>query len=143
MAPVAAAGGGLLMLVVGVIFLTTDGDVLFGAALLLFPVGALLCFYFPGNLIAMYPYAVTVEDGRGVWIHAAFRKTYVPSGDLRDVQPGAVGTCVRLKRRRRLLGSFYVHWAFGPEAAPLADAIRNEIRNQQGSPEARSNNKRT
>lgn len=47
--------------------------------------------------------------------------------NLRDVQHTGMGTAVRLKRRQRLLGTFYIHWAFGSEAGQLADAIRDEI----------------
>jgi hypothetical protein len=42
----------------------------------------------------------------------------------RIFQPGYL---VRLKRRRRLLGSFLIPWYFGDQAEPLANAIREEL----------------
>jgi hypothetical protein len=128
MAAVAGLGAGLLMSVNSVNVLRMGSDKRIGTGLLLTAIVVLLCSYWPGNLISMYPYEITVEKGKGLWIHAAFRKTYVPSADLQDVRHTGIGTSVRLKRRQRLLRAFYIHWAFGPEAGPLADAIRDEIR---------------
>ncbi len=128
MVAIAVAGAAVFMLVVAVIVLTMGGNARMASLFLLISLGVLLSFYFPGNLIAIYPYQVTLESGKGLWLHGAFKKVYIAIDDLRDVQHTGVGTAVRLKRRYHFLGRFYIHWAFGPEAGPLADAIRDEIR---------------
>ena len=72
----------------------------------------------------------------GAWRHTfphSGKEVYIPIDDLRDVQHTGTGTAVRLKRRHRLLGGFHIHWAFGLEAVPLADAIRDEIRKTNSS----------
>jgi hypothetical protein len=126
-ATLAGIAGILLMSVVAFNDLLVGGKTRIGAALLLYSIGALLCFYWPGNLIAMFPYEITIETGKGLWIHSVFRKTYITSADLRDLRHTAVGTSVHLKRRQRLMRHFYIHWFFGPESGPLAEAIRGEI----------------
>ena len=133
MAAIAGAGAAVLVLVVAVVALSKGGNARMALLFLLISVGTLLCFYFPGNLIVVYPYEVTVEGGKGLWLHGGFKKVCIPIDDRRDVQHTGTGTAVRLKRRHRLLGGFYIHWAFGPEAGPLADAIRDEIRKRNSS----------
>ena len=131
-AALAGAGAGILMLVMMglVVWLNpTPRNVLFAAGVALVLVLSVLCFV-PGNLVAAYPYAVSLEEGRGLELRAPMKRVYVPIEDVRDVrksyfQPGYV---VRLKRRRRLLKSFLIPWYFGDQAEPLANAIREEIR---------------
>jgi hypothetical protein len=131
-AALAGAGAGTLMVVMMglVVWLNpTPRNVLFAAGLAVVIVLSLLCLL-PGNLIAAYPYAVSLEEGRGLELRAPMKRVYVPIEDVRDVrksylQPGYV---VRLKRRRRLLKGFLIPWYFGDQAEPLANAIREEIR---------------
>jgi len=134
-AALAGAGAGILMLVMMglVVWLNpTPRNVLFAAGVALVLVLSVLCFV-PGNLVAAYPYAVSLEEGRGLELRAPMKRVYVPIEDVRDVrksyfQPGYV---VRLKRRRRLLKSFLIPWYFGDQAEPLANAIREEIRRRE------------
>ncbi len=131
-AALAGFGAAILMSVmIGIVFWNTQAlkVVLFLAALALVLVISLLCL-FPGNWIAAFPYAVAVEEGKGLRLYAPFKKIYVPIGDLRDVRRSVLqqGFVVRLKRRHRLLTSFVIHWFFGSQAEPLAHAIQEEIR---------------
>jgi hypothetical protein len=134
----AVAGGlggilGLVMMGLVVWLNPTPHNVLFAAGLALVLTASVLCFL-PGNLIAAYPYAVSLEEGKGLELRAPVKRVFIPIEDVRDVrksylQPGYV---VRLKRRRRLLKSFLIPWYFGDQAEPLANAIREEIRRQVG-----------
>ena len=107
----------------------TRNNILFASGLALVLVLSALCFV-PGNLIAAYPYAVSIEEGRGLELRAVLKKLYIPLEEVRDVQKSYLqpGYVVRLKRRHRLLKSFLIPWYFGDEAEPLANAIREEIR---------------
>ena len=136
-AALAGGLGGVLMLIVMGIVVSgnpTTNNILFATGLVLVLVLSLLCFV-PGNLIAAYPYAVSLEEGKGLELRAPVKRVYIPIEDVRDVrksylQPGYI---VRLKRRRRLLKSFLIPWYFGDQAEPLANAIREEIRRQAGA----------
>lgn len=55
MATAAGIGGGIVMLAVAVIILRAHGNVPMATLLLLNSLGVSLCFFFPGDLIAMYP----------------------------------------------------------------------------------------
>lgn len=128
--------GGILMLVVIGIVVSgnpTMNNILFAIGLGLVLVLSVLCFV-PGNLIAAYPYAVSLEEGKGLVLCAAIRRVYIPIEDVRDVQKSYLqpGYIVHLKRRRRLLKSFLIPWYFGDQAEPLANAIREQIRGQGG-----------
>ncbi len=69
-----------------------------------------LLYYFPGNMILRFPHEIQIEDGKGLWLHAGFRRLYIPIEDLRDAEYSRYGQgfVVRLKRRRHLLGQFVV-----------------------------------
>jgi hypothetical protein len=129
--------GGILMLVVMAIVVSgnpTASNILFASGLALVLVLSLVCLV-PGHLIAAYPYVVSLEEGKGLELRAPIRRVYIPIEDVRDVrksylQPGYV---VRLKRRRRLLGSFLIPWYFGDQAEPLANAIREELQSYDES----------
>lgn len=133
-AALAGGLGGLLMLgVMGIVVLQSPSthNIVFAAALGVVLVLSVLCFI-SGNLIAAYPYAVSLDEGRGIELCAPIKSVYILTADLRDVrkaylQPGYV---VRLKRRHRLLKAFLIPWYFGDQAEPLANAIREEIRRQ-------------
>lgn len=135
-AALAGALGGVLMLVVVVIVSSsnpTRENILFTVGLALVLVLTVLCFL-RGNLIAAYPYAVSIEQGRGLELRAVLKRLYIPLDEIRDVQRSYLqpGYTVRLKRRHRLLKSFLIPWYFGDQAEPLANAIRDEIRQQSG-----------
>jgi hypothetical protein len=110
----------------------TPNNILFASGLALVLVLSVLCLV-PGNLIAAYPYVVSVEEGRGLELHAVLKRLYIPFEDVRDVQRSYLqpGYIVRLKRRRRLLKSFLIPWYFGDRAEPLANAIREQIRRRE------------
>lgn len=106
----------------------TRDNLLFAGALILFLIVTVICTFY-GNLIAAYPYAVTLEVGKGLQLYAPLKRVYIPTNDLRDVQRSALqsGYVVRLNRRHRLLTGFLVPAFFGDQAEPLAEAIRTEI----------------
>lgn len=131
-AALGGAGGVILMSVMmGIVVWMNPNrqNILFAATLMLVLVVSVLCFL-PGNMGAVYPYAVAVQEGRGLQLYDPLKKLYIPIEDVRDVRKSFLGQgyVVRLKRRHRLLTSFVIHWFFGDQAEPLANAIQEEIR---------------
>ena len=131
-AALAGAGGSILFLVVmGIAVWLNPAPkvILFAATWAVVIVVTVLCFL-PGNLIVAFPYAVSVEGGRGLRLYAPLKKVYIPIEDIRDIKESSLqqGYVVRLKRRHGLLKSFVIHWFFGDQAEPLASAIQGEIR---------------
>jgi len=131
-AALGGAGAVILMLVMMgiVVWMKPDREnILFAATLTLILVVSMLCFL-AGNMGAVYPYAVAVQEGKGLQLYAPLKKLYIPIEDVRDVRKSILGQgyVVRLKRRHRLLTSFVIHSFFGDQAEPLANAIREEIR---------------
>ena len=125
-------GAGILTLVVMGIVVSenpTRNNILFATGLALVLIVSALCFV-PGNLIAAYPYEVSLEEGKGLELRAPLKKVYIPIEDVRDVRKSFIqpGYVVRLKRRHRLLTSFLIPSFFGDQAEPLAHAIQEEIR---------------
>jgi hypothetical protein len=130
-AALAGALGGVLMLVIMCIIVWLNpapAVILFTVVWALAVLISLLCFV-RGDLIATYPYAVLLEQGKGLELRAPLKRVYIPIGDVRDVRSSPIqrGYIVRLKRRHRLLTSFVVHPFFGDQAEPLARAIEREI----------------
>jgi hypothetical protein len=103
-------------------------DILFASTLVLILVSSVLCFL-PGNMGAVYPYAITVEEGKGLQLHAPFKRLFIPIDDIRDIQASFLqpGYVVRLNRSHRLLKSFLIPSYFGDQAEPLVNAILEEI----------------
>ena len=87
----------------------------------------------PGNLIAMFPYAAQIDEGKGVWFYAPFNRFYVPLGEFKGIAWSYLrtGWVVRLKRRRGLVGSFVIHVAWGNRGRALVQTIEAEIARQQ------------
>jgi len=80
-------------------------------------------------MVAIFPYEVDVEEGKGVRLHAVLKQVYIPIEDIRDVQKSFLqGYVVRLRRRHRLLEKFVIHRLFGGEREGLVHAIQDEIR---------------
>jgi hypothetical protein len=131
-AALAGGLGGVLMLVIMCLMIWLNPAphvVRFAAAWALGIAIPVLCLL-PGNMIAAYPYAVSVHEGKGLELYAPLKRLYIPIEDIRDVrktylQPGYI---VSFKRRHRLLKGFLIPWFFGDQAEPLANAIREEIR---------------
>lgn len=131
-AALGGAGAGILMLVVMGIVVSgnpTPNNILFAATLALALVMSVV-YFFPGNGIAAFPYAVAVEEGKGLQLYAPLKKLYIPIEDVRDIQKSFIqqGYVVRLQRRHRLLTSFVIHRFFGDQVEPLAHAIQEELR---------------
>jgi hypothetical protein len=131
-AALGGAGGGILMLVMMCIVVwlkPARENIFFAVTLALVLVICTLCFL-AGNLIAAFPYAVSVEEGKGLELYAPLKKLYIPIEDIRDIRKSFIqqGYVVRLKRRHRLLTSFLIHRFFGDQAEPLANAIQEVIR---------------
>jgi hypothetical protein len=130
-AALAGGLGAILMLVIACIIAwmnPTPKVILFVLAWASVLLISLMCFV-PGNLIAAYPYAVSLEGGKGLELRAPLKRVYIPIGDVRDVRRSYLqpGYTVRLKRRHRLLKGFVIPWFFGDQAEPLANAIREEL----------------
>ena len=106
----------------------TRGNVLFAAGLAIVLITSAICLL-PRNLIAAYPYAVSVEEGKGVELRAPLKQIFIPIEDIGEVQTSypQPGYVVRLKQRHRLLTSFLIPTFFGDQAEPLANTIREEI----------------
>jgi hypothetical protein len=132
MAMLGGLAGGILLLVVMIIVVSgnpTRHNVLFASVLVLTIVIYVVCVLF-GNLSAAYPYAVAIEDGKGLQLYAPLKKLYIPIEDVKDVRMSLLrqGYVVRLRRSHRLLTQFVIHAFWGKQAAPLADAIQEQIR---------------
>lgn len=127
----AGAGAAILMFTVMCIVVWMNPDrqnILLAATLMLIIVVSVLT-YLPGNMSAVYPYAVAVEEGKGLQLYFPLKKVYIPIEDVLDVRKSFLqGYVVRLKRSHRLLNAFVIHSFFGNQAQPLVDAIREEIR---------------
>ena len=82
-----------------------------------------------GNLTAVYPYSVSVLDGKGVELRATLKSVFIPIENLRDVQDSRFqgGVRVRLNKPQRLLSSFLIPAFFGDQAEPLAFAVADQI----------------
>ena len=102
--------------------------ILFATGFIAYLVLVILCMY-PGNLIAWYPYAVEVEDGRGLRVFAPLKSVYIPLGNIKGVRWSWLGTGWRvlLNKREGLLSSFTIHAAFGAQGRELARVLQEEI----------------
>ena len=84
---------------------------------------------FPGKVAAFYPYAVQVEEGRGLRFYTPLGDIYFPIDQVRKVRWSWVygGWVVSLKRRYGLLSGFLIHFAWGRQGRELAQAIGEEL----------------
>lgn len=121
----------LLSVMMGIVLWHTHAwQVILWVVGIYFVITAALLYIFPGNGIAAYPYAVEIEEGKGLRLYAPWKKIYLPIEDVRDVRWSFFGQAfvVRLNRRHRVLRRFIIHRFFGSEGESLADAIQEEIR---------------
>jgi hypothetical protein len=83
----------------------------------------------PGNLDAVYPYAVEIEEAKGLHFYAPFKEIYVPIEEVKWVKWSWLwtGWVIRLKKRRQLLTGFIIHIAWGRGGRDLARAIEEEL----------------
>ena len=82
-----------------------------------------------GNLSAQWPYAVEIEEGKGICIYAPFKKIYVPIEEVRKAEWSwlLTGWVIRLRKRHGLLKDFIIHFAWGRSGRELARAIKQEL----------------
>jgi hypothetical protein len=130
-ASVAGLGGALLLLVVGGILASRAEAVqgqLVGVILILTAV-ALVVGLSVGNLPSAYPYAVEMEDGKGVYLYAPFRKTYIDMKEIKEVKWSYLrtGWVVKLRKRHGLVKTITIHAAFGSQGREFAMAVQKEI----------------
>jgi hypothetical protein len=131
MAILGGIGGSILIAVVGGILVWGSASrkgIIFGSMLVICVMLAILALV-PGNLTARFPYMVEVRPGVSVKIFAPLKKLEIPVEEIRDVRHSVLrqGYVVRLKRRRRLLKSFVVHWFFGAEGTLFAQSLENAL----------------
>lgn len=128
---VAGIGAAGLFIVVGGILLWQSLGLegrLWGAGLASFAileVSALLA----GNLAALSPYAVEVEEGKGFRFYSPFKQFYIPTQEVKRVRWSwlCAGWVIRLRRRRGLLSGFIIHRAWGQQGRELALAIEQQL----------------
>lgn len=130
-ASVAGIGGAVLLVVVGGIVASRAEAIqgeLFGVALILTAV-ALVAGLWLGNLATAYPYAIEVEEGKGLYLYAPFRKTYVDMKEIKEVRWSYVrtGWVIKLRKRHGLLKTITIHAAFGKQGREFAAAVQEEI----------------
>ncbi|MGH9317135.1 MAG: hypothetical protein ACRD1P_08515, partial [Thermoanaerobaculia bacterium] len=130
-AVVAGIGAAGLFTVAGGILLWQSQGLrgrLWGAGMILYAIAAVWALV-AGNWVAVYPYAVEVEEGKGFRFYAPFKKFYIPTEEVKRVKWSwlRAGWVVRLKRRRGLLTGFIIHVAWGRQGRELAQAMREEL----------------
>lgn len=128
-AMVAGIAGAVFFLVMGGVFiwLTKSISWLPIAFILVAIAGPLILL--PGNIAATYPYAVEIEEGKGLRFYAPFNEIYVPIEEVRLAKWSwlSAGWVVQLNKRRRLLTRFIIHAAWGRQGRELARAIEEEL----------------
>jgi hypothetical protein len=101
---------------------------LWGVGLIL---SAIVAFWalVPGNLAAVYPYAVEIEEGKGLRFYAPFKQFYVSTREVKLVKWSWfwAGWVVRLRERRGLLVGFIIHAAWSQQGRELVQAIGEEL----------------
>jgi len=131
-AVVGGIGGGILMCVVAGIILS-DGIGLDQASLvavvLIANVILGLLLLFPGNMVVQSPFAVELQEGKGLRVYAPLKTVYIPMDDVKEVRRSwlTLGWVVKLNRRHRLLKAVVIHGGFGRQGGELARAIQEEI----------------
>jgi hypothetical protein len=88
-----------------------------------------LLLMYPGNEIAVYPYAVELEEGKGLRLLAPLKTVYIPIEEVKGIRSSllALGWIVSFSRRHGLLKGFVIHGGFGGQGVDLARAIQEEI----------------
>lgn len=84
---------------------------------------------FPGKVAALYPYAVQIEEGRGLRFYSALGALYFPIDQVKGVRWSWVygGWVVSVRQRYGMLSGFLIHFAWGPQGRDLAQAIVVEL----------------
>lgn len=128
-AALAGIAGAILFLIVAGVGVWMSRTVGWFPLFMILSVVVALLVIFPGNYLATYPYAVEVEEGKGLWLYAAFTKMYLPLGEIKEAKWSYMwtGWVVKLKRRRGLLSRVVIHVAWGSRGRDLARAIEHEL----------------
>ncbi len=136
-AVVGGLGGGVVMVVLAIMVLLSDGASpqarLVSFFMLASAIGGFL-FLYPGNAAAGVP--VAVEVGRsGLRLFAPFKEIFIPWNEIGTIHERffSLTFVVHLRRRHVLLTSFVINWFFGPERHALAEAIRKAIEQHQAT----------
>jgi hypothetical protein len=105
------------------IFFVTGGIVIFLAL-------------FPGRLLAMWPYAITLETQKGIWVYAPPSKIWIPLDEIVDVDvySGSYGGghVIQLKKSYGLVKQLYIISLFFPDEQ-LVRALRSSIDRRDGA----------
>jgi MFS family permease len=124
------AGAVLFVIVGGLLLCQSHGwrGWLWGSGLILYAVVMTLALFW-GNLAALYPYALEIDEGKGFRFYVPFKKLYVPTGEVKRVKWSwfVLGWVVKLRHRRGLLPCFIIHVAWGQQGRDLAKAIEQEL----------------
>ena len=128
-AAVAGIAGAAFFLVVAGIAIWVSRSLGWFPLCIILNVAVALLVIFPGNYLATYPYAVEVEEGKGLWVYAPFTKMYLPLADIKEARwsYSRTGWVVKLKKRRRLLSRVVIHLGWGPQGRDAARAIEGEL----------------
>jgi hypothetical protein len=128
-AAVAGIAGAVLFLVAAGVWIWMRRSLGWFPLFLILGVAVALFVIFPGHYLATYPYAVEVEEGKGLRLYAPFTRMYVPLGEIREAKWSYIrtGWVVRLKRRRGLLSRVVIHVAWGPRGRDVARAIEEQL----------------
>ncbi len=135
---VAGIGGSVVLCAVAGILIYMargPGVYLVAGGMITSAVIGLLCL-FPGNLVAVHPYAVELEQGKGLRLLAPLKKVYIPIDDVKEVRRSylQLGWAVKLSRRHGALTRFSIHGGFGRQGKDLARAIQEEIARRGQAP---------
>jgi len=133
----AGMAGASVLCVYAYIFLSHGNgfeSMLYAGGLIANVILAIACL-FPGNLIAWYPFAVEVEEGKGLIIFAPLKTVYIPLDNVKEIRWSwlTTGWRVRLNKRQRALTGFTIHAAFGAQGRDLARSIQEQIARRAGS----------
>ena len=90
---------------------------------------ATILAYFPGNLCAMWPYAVVVDPTSAITICGPFKKIMIPISEIGDIEDSSFwqGKVVHLTRPHVALTQFIIPWYFGSRRHDLIKAIESAV----------------
>jgi hypothetical protein len=127
--PVVAVAIATLLLALGGVLVGVTRAVSWVPMLLIVTgIGVPLALY-PGKVAALYPYAVEVDEGKGLRFYCALGDAFFPMNELRGVRWSWVygAWVVSLNRRYGLLSGFLIHFAWGKQGRELVRAIEEEL----------------
>ena len=129
-AAVAGIGGSVVLLVQAGVVIWLNGAATWLSLLMILNVAVGIPLLFPpGNLIAMFPYAAEVEEGKEVRFYAPFNILQIGMDEIEQIRwsYARTGWVVKLKRRHGVVGRLLIHAAWGRKGRDLAAAIENEL----------------